>query len=222
MRSGKHSSRQDVASQNTAEDVDQDSFHILVFQNDLKPLLNHFFAGPPSYIEEVRRFGACQFDDVHGGHGKPGAVHHGAYVAVQTNVVDIVLLGLGIQGIFLPGIIQGLHLLLPDQPVVIKGDLAVYGKGLSFFGEDKRIDLREGAVLSHKEPAQRPHERHEFFHGVGTGQGVEGVNEVFGLEGHPADLRINEFFQHQFRRSCSHFFDLHASCLAEDHHRAGF
>jgi len=43
---------------------------------------------------------------------------------LRPDVVNVVPLGLGIQGIFLPVIIQSLQLFLPDQRVVVNVDLA--------------------------------------------------------------------------------------------------
>ena len=83
--------------------------------------------------------------------------------AATTDRIVAAATSLGIERVFLPLIIQSLQLLLSHQRVVVNVDLAVNGKSRSFFGDDKRVDLRQGAVLSREDPVQCPHERHDLF-----------------------------------------------------------
>ena len=46
-------------------------------------------SGTAANVEEVGRGAAVQLDDVHGGHGKPGAVNHAADIAVEGDVVQV-------------------------------------------------------------------------------------------------------------------------------------
>src|SRR5690606_21090864 len=82
-----------VAAHDTAEDVHQDGFHAGVLQDDAEGLLHAGRIGGAAHIEEVGGLPAAELDDVHGGHGQPGTVHHAAHVAVELHVVQARLTG---------------------------------------------------------------------------------------------------------------------------------
>ena len=50
-----HPRGQDVAAQDAAEDVDQDSLDVLVAQDDAEPVFDHLGAGAAAHVEKVRR-----------------------------------------------------------------------------------------------------------------------------------------------------------------------
>src|SRR6185312_9277146 len=91
----------DVAPHDAAEDVDQDAFDILVGQDDLEGGGNALLGGAAADIEEIGRGAAIELDDVHGGHGEAGAVHHAADIAAEADVVELVLVRLGLGRILL-------------------------------------------------------------------------------------------------------------------------
>src|SRR5262245_49154204 len=64
----------DVATHDAAEDVDQNAFHIRTTQDDLEGFGNLLLRCAAADIEEVGRFLTIELDDVHGCHGKAGAV----------------------------------------------------------------------------------------------------------------------------------------------------
>ena len=47
--------------------------------------------GIAAHIQKIGRGSAVQLDDVHGGHGQTCTVDHAADVAVQTDVVQVIL-----------------------------------------------------------------------------------------------------------------------------------
>ena len=90
----------DVASHDAAEDVDQDALHIGIGGDDLERRRDLFLGGAAADVEEVRRRLAIELDDVHGRHGKAGAVDHAADGAVERDVVEIVFRRLDLLGVF--------------------------------------------------------------------------------------------------------------------------
>ncbi len=86
-----------VAAHDAAEDVDQHGFDIVVAEDELERFGDPLGGGSAADVEEVGRLAAGEFDDVHGGHGQPGAVDHAADAAVQRDVVQAVLRWLGVS-----------------------------------------------------------------------------------------------------------------------------
>ena len=90
-----------VAAHDAAEDVDQDGAHLRVGQDQLEGR-GHALAGrAAAHVEEVGRLAAVQLDEVHGRHRQPRAVHHAGDVAVERDVVEVVLAGTALHRIFL-------------------------------------------------------------------------------------------------------------------------
>ena len=88
---GDDSFSDNIAPHNATEDVDKDSVHFRVSGDDLESLLHLVSRGPASNIEKVGRAASVEFDDVHGGHGQAGTVHHAADISVKSDVVEVVL-----------------------------------------------------------------------------------------------------------------------------------
>src|SRR6266568_4432914 len=86
-----HTCRQCVHSQNTAKDVDQHCFDILITQKNLESVCYLVSIRAATHVQKIRRHPARILDDVHGRHGQPGAVHHAADVSIQLDVVQAVL-----------------------------------------------------------------------------------------------------------------------------------
>src|SRR5690606_34852425 len=93
LHRGNHAFSDQVAAHDAAEDVDQDGLDLGVGKNELERLGDAFLGGAAADVEEVRRIAAVQLDDVHGGHGETGAVHHAGNVPVERDVVEAVLMG---------------------------------------------------------------------------------------------------------------------------------
>lgn len=96
----------DITTHNTTEDVDQNAKHLRIGSDDLEGGLDRLGSGTTTDIQEIGRFTAIQLNDIHGGHGQTGAVHHAADSAIQGNVVQIVFGSLDFLGILLGPIAQ--------------------------------------------------------------------------------------------------------------------
>ena len=83
----------DVAFHDAAENVDQDSLHIGIADDDLEGGGDFFLGGAAAHIQEVGGLAAVKLDDVHGGHGQARAIHHAADLAVELDVGEIVFGG---------------------------------------------------------------------------------------------------------------------------------
>src|SRR5258706_14467299 len=144
---GLHNSRcQRIHAQNAAENVDQHRFHALVAEQDLERVGDLLGTGAAAYIEKVRGHAAGGLDDVHGGHGQAGAVHHSADAAVELDVIQTVLRSLDLERIFLGDVTQFADIRMAEQRVVVEGKLGVEREKAAIGSGDERIDLEQGSV----------------------------------------------------------------------------
>ena len=100
----------------------------MTFLSDIrmrKALLDLLGVGAAADVEEVGRLAAGQLDDVHRRHGQAGAVDHAADRAVEADVVQRELRRLDLERILFGGVAQRLEVLVPEQRVVVEGDLRV-------------------------------------------------------------------------------------------------
>ena len=88
-----------------------------------------------------------QLDDVHGGHGEAGAVDQAADLAVELDVVQLVLGGLDLGRVLLGDVAQGDDVLVAEEGVVVEVHLAVEADELAVLGDDERVDLEQAHVL---------------------------------------------------------------------------
>src|ERR1700693_6043216 len=101
----------------------------------------------PADVEEIRRRHAVELDDVHRRHGKAGAVHHAADIAVEGDVVEIVMRGLDFLGVLLGLVAQRRDFGMPEQRVVVERHLGVEHAQIALFGHHQRVDLQHRHVL---------------------------------------------------------------------------
>src|SRR5689334_20886177 len=87
---GDNSFRNDVTAHDAAEDVDEDTLHCGVAQNNLKRCGDLLLRSAAADVEEVGGLAAFQLDDVHRRHGEAGAVDHAADRAVELDVAEVV------------------------------------------------------------------------------------------------------------------------------------
>ena len=91
---------------------------------------------PPPMSRKLAGFGAAELlagvrDDVEGRHDQAGAVADDADLAVELDVVEVLLLGLGLQRVGGGLVGQRLVLGLAEGGVLVEGDLAVEGRHLA-------------------------------------------------------------------------------------------
>ena len=135
-RGGGHDAFGDhVAAHDSAEDVDQDAFDVGVREDQLESLGHALARGAAADVEKVGRLAAVELDDVHGGHGEPGAVHHAPDVAVELDVVEVVARRLELGRVFLVLVAQLFDVLVAEQRVVVEVHLGVERDQLAGAGD---------------------------------------------------------------------------------------
>src|SRR5215207_10077904 len=117
-----------VAGGDPAEDVDEDALDGRVAQDDVQPVGHHLGRSAAADVEEVGRLDAAERltrvgDDVESAHDQAGAVADDADLAVELDVVEVLLLGRGLERIGRRGVLQGGVLRLPELRVLVEGDL---------------------------------------------------------------------------------------------------
>ncbi|PQE24070.1 hypothetical protein CJF31_00002271 [Rutstroemia sp. NJR-2017a BVV2] len=113
-----------VTSDNTTEDVDEDSSDLGVGSDEGESLLDSLWSSSTSNIEEVGGLAAVKLDDVHGGHGETGS----SDVAAQLDEVETRFRGTDFLGIFLGGVAPFEDLLLTELGIVVEAEFGVHGE----------------------------------------------------------------------------------------------
>ena len=116
------------------------------------------FIRAAAYVEEVGRHSACVFDDVHGRHGQARAVHHAADVAVELDVVQVVLGGLNFERVLFGDVAQFLEFRVAEHGVIVDRYLRIERNQATVFRRDQGIDFEHGTVALGKRPVQALHE----------------------------------------------------------------
>ncbi len=145
-RGGDDAGGQRVAAQDAAEDIDQHGLHALVGEQNAEGVLDLLGVGAAADVQEIRGAAAGVFDDVHGGHGQAGAVHHAGDGAIELDVVEAELGSFHFQRIFFVQVAQFEQILVAEQGVVVEVDLGVERVDLAVLGQDERIDFGERGV----------------------------------------------------------------------------
>src|SRR5688572_5219853 len=90
-----------VAAHHAAEHIHENPLHARIVEDQLEGAGDAFLGGGAGDVHEVGRLAAVMLNDVHGGHGEAGAVHHAADVAFQLHVVEIVARGFELERVHL-------------------------------------------------------------------------------------------------------------------------
>src|SRR6185436_5960606 len=140
----------DVAIHDAAENVDEDSFHVRIAQDDIECGCDLFFAGAATDVEEVRGAAAEMLDDVHGGHGEAGAVDETGDVAVELDVIETVFAGFNFEGCFFLEVAHGLNVGMTIESVIIETDFGIDDFedlfAISFLDKSEWVDFDHGGV----------------------------------------------------------------------------
>src|SRR5215213_804659 len=118
--------RHGVAGGDPAEDVDEDALDGRVAQDDVQPVGHHLGGGATADVEEVGRLDAAELlagvgDDVQGAHDQAGAVADDPDLAVELDVVEVLLLGRGLERVGRRGVLEGGVRLVPEGGVLVEG-----------------------------------------------------------------------------------------------------
>ncbi|GAB3997208.1 hypothetical protein GCM10029992_19460 [Glycomyces albus] len=152
-----------VAGGDAAEDVHEDALDLRVGQDDLEAVGHDRGRGAASDVEEVGRLDAAVLlagvgDHVEGRHDQARAVADDADLAVELDVVEVLLLGALLQRVDRGGVGERLGVLgVPEVGVLVEGDLRVQRQDLALGSADQRVDLHQGGVLG-DEGVPEPHE----------------------------------------------------------------
>ena len=86
-------------------------------------------------------------DDVEGAHDQAGAVADDADLALELDVVEVLLLGRGLERVGRGGVLQRRAVLVPEGRVVVEGDLRVERQHGAVGRLGQGVDLDQGGVL---------------------------------------------------------------------------
>jgi hypothetical protein len=115
--------------------------------DDLERGRDLFLGSAAADVEEVGRLGAIELDDVHGRHGKAGAVDHAADVAVERDIGEVVLGGLDFLLVLFGFVAQFNDVRMAEQRVAVEGHLGVENAQVTVLHHDQRVDFQKAHVL---------------------------------------------------------------------------
>ncbi|MFM1945227.1 MAG: hypothetical protein RI897_4209 [Verrucomicrobiota bacterium] len=191
----------DVAIHDTAEDIDEDGLDVGVLEDDAECGGDLFSGGAAADIEEVGGLAAVVTDDIHGSHGESGAIDEAGDIAVELDIIQFMLAGLGFKGGFLADIAEGQEVFVAVEGVVVEADLGIDRKDIQcvvvFADEGERVDFDEGGVAF---PPSAVGAEEEFGGGVDevTGE-AEGGGLASGLVGLVTEAGVDAFADDLFR-----------------------
>ena len=155
--------RDHVAADDAAEDVHQDRAHVLVRENQIESFGDTLARCAAADVEEVGGRAAVQLDQVHRRHGEAGAVDHAGDVAVERDVVELVLGRSALHFVFLAVVAPLRQLFLTEQRVVLDVDLRVERDEVAVARDDQRVDLDQARILFQVQAVQRLRDARELL-----------------------------------------------------------
>src|SRR6516225_4755293 len=197
-----------------AENVDEHGFDLLVTQDHVQAGGHHLRGGATADVEEVGRLDSPVLlsgvgDDVEGRHDQARAVADDADLAVELDVVEVVLLGLQLQRIGGIAILELGVVEVAEVGVGVQGDLAVQRQNAIVGGAHQRVDLDQGRVFGDEKLPQL---------GDGDGGGIEHLGRQVapfgdGTRGRQIDAlhRVHRDLGQPFGLGRGNLFDLHAA-----------
>src|SRR5688572_20076265 len=209
LRRRDHALRDHVAAHDAAKDVHQDPFNVGVGEDDLERSGDALLGGAAADIEEVGRRAAIKLDDVHGRHGKAGAVHHAADVAVELDVIEVVLAGLQLRRILLVLVAHLLHVLVAVERVVVEVHLGIERDHVAGTGHHQRVDLDDRAIELDERLVHRRHELHAGRDLIALE--AEAERDLARVERLDAGGRIDRHLDDLFRMLGGDLLDLYAA-----------
>ena len=112
----------------------------------LNAAVTRSLVAPPPTSRKFAGDAAVELDDVHRRHGEAGAVHHAADIAVELDVVELVLGGFELGRVFLGLVAHLFDLGMAEQRVVVEVHLGVEREHVAGAGDDQRIDLDDRGI----------------------------------------------------------------------------
>ena len=139
-----------VASKDSTEDVDEDSFDFGIGVKKFQGFCQLLAFGATADIKEIGGLTSVEFDDIHSGHGKTGAVDEAANVTSDMDVVEVEVLGVLFARVILSLVLLSGEILLTEQSVGVDGDLGISSEHLSLLGKNEGVDLDEIGIAGHE------------------------------------------------------------------------
>src|SRR5206468_3396092 len=85
-----HAVGDEVATDDAAEDVDENGAHLRIGENELKGSGHALTRRSTTDVEEIGRLAAVKLDEVHRRHRQPCPVDHASDVTVERYIVEVV------------------------------------------------------------------------------------------------------------------------------------
>ena len=139
-----------VATEDSAEDVDEDGLNFGVVVQKFESLGELFTLSAATNIEEVGGLTTVRLNDVHGGHGESGAIDEATDVAANMNIVQIEVFGVPLPRVVLGLVLLVGEVLLAEDRVRVDGHFAVSGEHFAFLSQHEWVDLNHVGVLLHE------------------------------------------------------------------------
>src|SRR3954454_9325056 len=141
-----------VARRDAPEHVHEHALDGGVGQDDVQAVGHHLGRGATTDVEEVGRLHAAELltgvrDDVKRAHHQAGAVADDADLAVELDVVQVLLLGSGLERVGGLLVLQRLVAGVPERRVLVQAHLAVQGDDGAVLRADQRVHLDQRRVL---------------------------------------------------------------------------
>ncbi len=130
-----------IASRDSAEYVHEDDLHTLIHQNYAHSLLHNLAARSTTDIQEVRWLSAFEVNQVHGRHAHSRSVRYHAYVPVELDEVQALLLGYSLSLIDFGVVLELLQLWVPVKGVVVYVEPCIGCDYSSVSRNNKRVYL---------------------------------------------------------------------------------
>lgn len=145
------------------EDVYQDSFYVVVGQDDFECFGYVFFGCIVVNVEEVGWFVVVQVDDVYGIYGQVGVVDYVVDVVFQCDVVQFLFLCMGFMGVVLGWVVYGVQFWLMVQGVVVDVDFGIQVVQVVVFFDYQWVYFQQGQVVVLEQFCQVDEDMGELF-----------------------------------------------------------
>ena len=129
---------------------------MLVGKDDPKGLGDLLHVGATTDVEEVGRFAAVVFHEVHRAHRQAGAVDEAADCAVEFDIGETGGGSPRFGWLFFRFIAQGGDILVAEQRVVVECHLGVEGHHPAILGQHQGIDFQQRGIEGHEGLGERP------------------------------------------------------------------
>lgn len=128
----KHSLNHIIAAHNSSKYINEYCFCLLVVVNDLKSSLNILLVRSTTYIQKVCWLLSHEINKIHSGHCKTRTIDHAADYSIKFHIVQIILLCLYFQLIFLWQILLVEQILLKELCIVIDFNFGITDSQIIF------------------------------------------------------------------------------------------